>query len=400
MVLLIAAFTVVMAGPNLPTPLLPGYRAGLGLGAFGLTVLFSSYLIALVGVLLSAGWAAGRNSPRALLLLGLLLGVASDVSLAGGGSTLAGVLAGRVLSGFAVGLATGATAVLLRHHGALRSASATALCALLGSAAGTVLTAMLAQYLPLPRMLSYLVHAVVSLICIALLWSVREFAEPRLTDAGGADGGGRVVPQSALGRFSVASATGVCAWVTAGLMVALVPSYAAALLGATNLVVATSPVALYLAAACFGSIVAGRRSPGVELAAALAFMSVGLVLTALSGPVRSTAVLLLGAVVTGVGQGLAFRGGLFAALTLSAPDRHGAATSRFGALAYAGAAATTLGMGLLTGRLGLDTAFRWAAVLFAAAALVLGVLARRLFAEHAVVTVSDGSVASLPGGVE
>ncbi|MFI1094085.1 MFS transporter [Streptomyces sp. NPDC020917] len=384
-VVLITAFTVVMAGPNLPTPLLPGYRAAFGLGAFGLTVLFSTYLFVLVGVLSSAGRAARRGSPRALLLAGLLLGVVSDVCLAWGASALAGVLAGRALSGLAVGLSTGATAVLLRHHGQARSASATALCALLGSAVGTALTATLAQYLPWPRTLSYLVHAGFSLACAAFVASRREFAEPRRTDTigpGTSGPGGSVVRQGQLGRFAVASATGVGAWVTAGMVVALVPTYAAELLGATNLVVAVSPVVLYLLAACAGSLVAGRRPARLELAAAPALMAMGLALTALSGPVRSTAVLLSGAIVTGVGQGLGFRGGLFAALMVSAAGREGAATSRFSALAYFGAAVTTLGMGLLTGRLGLDVAFRWAAVLFAAFALVLGVLARRLFAAH------------------
>lgn len=377
---LIVAFTVVMAGPNLPTPLLPGYRAALGLGAFGLTVLFSTYLIALVAVLLSVGWAARRRSPRALLITGLLLGTAADACLAWGAATLAGVLAGRVLSGFAVGLSTGAAAVLLRRHGDHRSASATALCALLGSAAGTALTAVLAEYLPLPRMLTYLTHAVIGLTCVALLVADRVLAFPRRTDTGRFEGGGTVVRQGMLGRFSVATATGVGAWVTAGLMVALVPTYAAALLGATNLVVAAGPVVAYLVAACLGSTVAGRRAPRAELATAPALMAAGLILTALSGPWNATAVLFLGAVITGAGQGLGFRGGLFAALAVSAPDRQGAATSRFGALAYLGAALTTLGMGLLTGWLGLDTAFRCAAALFAVAALVLIVFARRLFA--------------------
>lgn len=381
-VALVTAFTVVMAGPNLPTPLLPGYRAGFGLGAFGMTVLFSTYLFVLVGVLSSAGRAARDGSPRALLLAGLLLGVLSDACLAWTASGLAGVLAGRALSGFAVGLSTGATAVLLRFHGQARSASATAMCALLGSAIGTASTATLAQYLPWPRTLSYVVHAAVSLACGAFVAARREFAEPRRARADGA-GGGSVVRQGQLGRFAVASAAGVGAWVTAGMMVALVPSYAAALLGATNLVVAAVPVVLYLLAASAGSMAAGRRPAHVELAAAPAFMATGLALTALSGPVHSTAVLMSGAIVTGVGQGLGFRGGLFAALTLSAAGHEGAVTSRFSALAYFGAAVTTLGMGLLTERLDLDIAFRWTAALFAAFALVLGVLARLVFAGHA-----------------
>lgn len=378
--LLIAAFTVVMAGPNLPTPLLAGYRAALGLDAFGLTVLFSAYLIALVAVLFGVGRVARRSTPRTLLLGGLLLSVASDVCLAWGATTLTGVLAGRVLSGFAVGLSTGTVSVLLRHHGGARAASATALCALLGSAAGTTLTAALAEYLPLPRVLTYVTHAVTCLVCAALVLGVRAYAEPRRADTGSGGHGGAVVRRGMLGRFSVACAAGAGAWVTAGLMVALVPSYTAELLGASNLVVAVSPVVLYLLAACAGSTAAGRRSPRSELVAAPALMAAGLALTALSGPARSLVLLLIGAGLTGAGQGLAFRGGLSAALATANRAREGAAASRFSALAYLGTAVTTLGMGVLTGQLGLDAAFRWAAALFALYALVTGWLTRRTFA--------------------
>lgn len=399
-VVLIAAFTVVMAGPNLPTPLLPGYRASLGLDAFGLTVLFSVYLVALVVVLSLVGWVARRSSPRALLLAGLLLGVASDLCFVWQPVTLAGVLSGRVLSGVAVGISTGAAAVLLRYHGGGRSASATALCALLGSAAGTALTALLAEFLPLPRELCYLVHAAVSTVCVVSLWVIREFAEPARADARGARGDTAMVRPNERGRFAVASAIGMGAWVTAGLMVALVPTYAVDLLGATSLVVAASPVVLYLGAACLGSMVAGRRSARTDLVAGPLFMAIGLALTALSGPTHSTVVLVLGAVITGIGQGLAFRGGLFAALTVSDPARQGVATSTFSAVAYFGAAATTLGMGLVTGWLGLDIAFRWASMLFGAAALVLGILAGRLFRQRAGEFVSAPSVVSLPGGVQ
>jgi hypothetical protein len=379
-VLLITTFTMVMAGPNLPTLLLPAYRLSLGMGPFGLTVLFSAYLVALVAVLFTVGHLARRTSPRSLVLAGLLLGVAADVLLAFTAHSLAGVLAARVLSGMSVGVATGATAVLLRHHGAQRAASATALCALLGSALGTALTAVLAQTLPLPGVLTYLVHAGACLSCAGLVAVRRALALPRRADTARADGGGSVVLPDAAGRYWVACGAGVSAWVTAGLTVALVPSYAAALLGATNLLVAAGPVVAYLLAASLGSVAAGRRTPATELALAPALMAAGLGLTALSGPWGLTVLLLLGAVITGFGQGLAFRGGLAAAQGAANALRQGEATSRYSALAYLGATVTTLGMGALTGWLGLDIAFRWAAALFGLAALALVVLARRVFA--------------------
>nr|WP_272917953.1 MFS transporter [Actinomadura rayongensis] len=375
--MVIAAFTIVMAGPNLPTPLFPYYRTALGLSAFGLTALVGVYLVALVAVLLSAVWFARRFSPRALVAGGLVLAAAGDAFLAVPPS-VAALAAGRVLHGVAVGVATGAVAVLLREHGTLRNGSLPALCALLGSAAGTAFTAVLAQYLPWPRTLAYVAHAVLALACAAALSAVRALGEPRRADAG-RSAGGAVVRPGELARFWSACAAGVAAWVTAGLVVALVPSYAVLLLHATNLVVVASPVVVFLVAACFGSVAAGRRPPRTEFTVAPALMAAGLALTALSGPWRSTAVLVVGALLTGAGQGLAFRGGFAVALTLSAPARHGVAASRYNAGAYLGAAVTALGMGLLVGRIGLDDAFRWAAVLFAAGAVLLAVVARRLF---------------------
>lgn len=391
-VLVIAAFTVVMAGPNLPTPLYPAYRAGLGLPAFGLTVLVGVYLVVLVPVLLSAGWAARRWSPRALLVAGLTLSAAADACLAFS-PTVGGIVAGRVLSAGAVGLSTGAATVLLRHHGRLRSASTPAVCTVLGSAAGTAFTAVLAEYLPQPTRLAYVAHALIGLACAGSLVAARALARPRRADTGRGAGGGTVIRPGEAGRFAIACGAGLAAWVTAGLIVSLVPTYAHALLHATNLVVSAGPVVAFLTAAGLGSIVAGRRPPRAELAVAPILMAAGLALTASSGPAHATAVLFLGAAITGTGQGLGFRGGLASALRAAAPARQAVASSRYSACAYLGAAAITLGMGLLTDRVGLDAAFRYAAVLFGAGAVVLAVLAYRRFGGPRL-----SGVGGLPGG--
>lgn len=375
--LVMAAFAIVMAGPNLPTPLYPHYRASLGLSPFGLTVLVGAYLVALVGVLLSAGWFARRSSPRALLTAGLVVMSVSDALLACPPTTVS-LVTGRALAGCAVGASTGAVAVLLGHHGSVRTGSVPAVCALLGSAAGTALTALLAEYLPCPQTLVYLVHAASSLVFGAWLWLVPALGRPRRGDTGRTEGGA-VVRVGAVARFRVACASGVAAWVTAGLVVALVPSYSVQLLQASNLVVVAIPVVVFLVAACGGSMAAGRWRPRAEVPIAALLMSAGLVMVAMSGPCRSTSILIAGTLVTGAGQGLGFRSGFAAVLSLSSPERHGVAASWYNAGAYLGAAVTTLGMGLIAGRVGLANAFWGAAVLFALGALALAVMALRLF---------------------
>ncbi|WP_433250315.1 MFS transporter [Actinomadura nitritigenes] len=375
--LVMAAFAIVMAGPNLPTPLYPYYRASLGLSPFGLTLLVGAYLVALVAVLLSAGWFARRSPPRALLTAGLVVMSVSDALLACPPTTM-GLVTGRALEGFAVGASTGAVAVLLGHHGSVRTGSVPAVCALLGSAAGTALTAVLAEYLPWPHTLVYLVHAAASLASGALLWLVPALGRPRRGDAG-RSAGGAVVRTGGLARFRVACASGIAAWVTAGLVVALVPSYSVLLLQASDLIEVAIPVVVFLVAAGGGSVAAGRWRPRAEIPIAALLMSAGLVMVAISGPCRSTSFLIVGTLVTGVGQGLGFRSGFAAVLALSSPERHGIAASWYNAAAYLGAAVTTLGMGLMAGGVGLGNAFWMAAVLFTAGALALAAMALKLF---------------------
>jgi hypothetical protein len=64
----------------------------------------------------------------------------------------------------------------------------------------------------------------------------------------------------------------------------------------------------------------------------------------------------LSALVGGCGQGLAFRGALSAVAGASPPDRRGAVISTLFVVAYAGISLPVIGVGVLTGPLGLEGA--------------------------------------------
>jgi MFS family permease len=374
------AFSAIMATPNLPTPLLPGYRRALGLSAFGLTVLFSVYLVVLVVVLLSVGRLSRRYSPRALLLTGIALAAAADGCL-GPGAHLIPVLAGRALTGAAVGASTGAAAVLLAHHGGGRERSATALCALGGAAAGTAAAALAADFLPWPNTTIYLLHLLI------LLASAVGIVVVPVGVQGAAIGRrprGRTSPRArGRGTFVIGSAVGAAAWITAGLVVSLVPTYSNELLGATDRVTSSSPVVGFLLAACAGARLGARRPARVELPVALILMCGGLAGVAVSGPLHSALLLFIAGGITGGGQGLGFRAGLATAVGGSDTARHGRVTVLYNAFAYLGATVTTLTLGVAATAGGLETAFRYAAVIFAGYGVVLIVFAARLRVEPA-----------------
>lgn len=107
------ALFLLLVGANLATPLYPLLQASLGLGSFGVTVAFSSYVLALIAGLLIAGHWSDHIGRRAALLLAVLLGLAGGLLFANAQDLLM-LSAGRALQGLGVALATGASSAALR----------------------------------------------------------------------------------------------------------------------------------------------------------------------------------------------------------------------------------------------------------------------------------------------
>lgn len=100
-------FAIGMLGTTLPTPLYGLYREELGFSEFMVTVVFAVYAFGVIAVLLLAGNFSDQVGRRPVLFIGLGLSVASAVCfLSEGGLPL--LFAGRLLSGFAAGLFSGA----------------------------------------------------------------------------------------------------------------------------------------------------------------------------------------------------------------------------------------------------------------------------------------------------
>lgn len=107
------AFTVVMMGTTLPTPLYPEYARELGFGSAMTTVIFATYAIGVMAALVGVGRFSDTIGRRPMLYAGLVLSLASAVLFIIGGS-LAILFVGRVISGFSAGIFTStATAAVI-----------------------------------------------------------------------------------------------------------------------------------------------------------------------------------------------------------------------------------------------------------------------------------------------
>ncbi|WP_433354680.1 hypothetical protein ACQP25_13620 [Microtetraspora malaysiensis] len=120
----------------------------------------------------------------------------------------------------------------------------------------------------------------------------------------------------------------------------------------------------------------GRPARTLELAG-LPLLAVGLVLLALAGSLSSLTLLLVATVIAGIGQGLAFLGGLTAVNEAAPVGRRADVLSTFYVIIYLGVGLPIIGVGVLATVAGLLAAVQYFACAVAVLCLaVLLILAR------------------------
>lgn len=351
-------FAVGMAGTTLPTPLYGLYREQIGFSELIVTVVFAVYAIGVIAALLIAGDFSDVLGRRPVLLSALGLSVLSAVCfLFQNGLPL--LFAGRLLSGFSAGLLSGAAtaAVLELAPPGLRARAAFAATAanMGGLGCGPLLSGILAQYAPWPLRLPFLVHIVLLMAALAVTGALPETVARR-TPRPPLHPQGMVVPPPARAAFVPAGLAAFAGFSLLGLFTAVAPGFLAQTLGVHNLAVIGAVVFSVFGSSTVGQLLTGRMGARRALPAGCLLMTAGMAVVATSLLTESLPVLVVGAMVGGLGQGMSFRAGL-AAVSAVAPDEHrGATISAFFVVAYVGISVPVVGVGALSLALGLRNA--------------------------------------------
>ncbi|MFD5731428.1 MFS transporter [Streptomyces sioyaensis] len=364
-------FAVGMAGTTLPTPLYGLYRAQLGFSELMVTVVFAVYALGVITVLLLAGNVSDEVGRRPVLLAALGLSAASALCFIFEGG-LPMLLLGRVLSGFAAGLFSGAaTAAVLELAGPGQEAQAgfAATAANMGGlGCGPLLSGLLAQYAPWPLLLPFLVHIALVAVAAVVTWLLPETVahphRPRTLRPQSLE-----LPPEVRGVFAPSAVAAFAGFSLLGLFTAVAPSFVGQTLDEHNLAVTGLIVFTVFLGSTAGQSLTERIGTRRALPLGCLVLVVGLLLVATSLAVTSLPVLVVGAVCGGIGQGLAFRAGL-TAVGRAAPAAHrGGTISAFFLVAYLGISLPVVGVGALTLALGL----RGAGLTFSACVIVVTV---------------------------
>ncbi|WP_027941838.1 MFS transporter [Amycolatopsis taiwanensis] len=377
--LLAVAFAIAMIGTTLPTPLYPIYQQAFGFGELLTTIVFATYAIGVVAALLLMGSWSDHLGRRPMLRAGLVLAAASAIVFVLADST-AWLFPGRVLSGLSAGIFTGtATAALVDVAPRGRKARAGLIAAgvnMGGLGLGPVLAGVLAQYAPGPLRLPYLVHlglvvvAAIAVECVAE--PVGRAHRPRLRPQRLA------VPAEVRPVFVRAAIAGFAGFAVLGLFTAVSPAFLDSVLHNTNRAVVGALVLAVFAASTAGQVASARIGDRPALLAGCAGLIAGMLLVGSSLPTASLPLLVTGAIVAGLGQGMGFRAGLTSVTVAGPADRRGEIISTYFVVLYIGIAIPVIGEGAAASAFGLVPAgMAFAAGVAVLAAIALALLTRR-----------------------
>jgi predicted MFS family arabinose efflux permease len=329
--LLAAVLCLLFVATAAPAPLYGVYQAEWHFSVTTLTAVFAVYAFVLLVTLLMFGSVSDYFGRRRTIVAGLAAyGMACGVFLAAG--DVAALFVARALQGVAVGLATGAlgAAMLeLQPEGSGLAPPVTSAAGPLGLAIGGFGASALVQYGPARTHLVWWLLLAAGLALVVAVLAVSESGaarsrarpsfRPRLR-----------VPREARGVFVVALPCLIGAWALSGFYLSLGPSLAAQLLRSQNLLWGGVVIALLFGVGVPITLAARNATPSKVMLGGCVALFTGAAITFVAIATRTSALLLAGTAVAGLGWGPAFLGAYGTIVALASPeDRAGLVAAIF-----------------------------------------------------------------------
>jgi MFS family permease len=349
-----AAFCVNLAFSAVPTPLYVIYQQRDHFSTLMITVVYAVYALGVIVSLFLGGHVSDWMGRRRVLVPALAVNVASALLFIAFPS-LPGLIIARIVSGVSIGLTTGtATAYLAELHlgaggsptGRRPQVVATA-ANLGGIGVGPLGAGLLAQFVPLPLVVPYVIFGGV-LVALALLIA---FA-PETASRPGPRPAWRpqrvTIPAHARGTFFAAMGAAAAAFAVYGVFNSLMPGFLAGTMHETSYAVAGAVAFSAFAAGAVAQIALGTASTATTLKVSVPVLLAGLALFTVGMWLPSLPLFVIGGVVTGAGGGLVFRGSLVAAAGTAPPESRAEVLAGFFLGAYVGLSAPVIALGVAT----------------------------------------------------
>ena len=342
------AFLIVMAFATLPSPLYGLYRERDGLSAFTITIVYAIWAAGTIAALIAVPFIAERIGRRGVMFAAVATMMVAAGELAAW-QALPGLLLGRLLTGFAVGMAAGTAVTYLielrlradpnASPGIARTIGTSVNVGALGI--GPLVAGCLAAWASHPLTLSYLVWIALGVVALVGLAAAPETGSPA---AARAPFSVRLPAPAGTATLAAFAANGLFAGLS-GLLLATTFHHAShALAGATLFIVFTAGV--------LSQLLTARLRASRVFALGTISMLVGLVLlvTAVRLSAPSLVLFLVSGGLIGAGAGAVFKGTTGLVLDGTAPENRVAMTAELLIALFVGLSVPVIGAGVALDR--------------------------------------------------
>lgn len=354
---LFGANVVMMATASAPSPIYPLYRERWGLSVTMLTVVFTVYVVGLLGALLTVGSLSDHLGRRPVLVAALLVAAAST-AIFWTADGIVSLLIARVVQGIATGTATGALAAGLVDLSPARrpqlGPTMTAVGTSIGMATGAGVVGLLVQSTSRPD--AY-VFPVLTLTFVVLAAVVLRIPEPPAPPAFRlASLRPRVrVPREVRPAFLASVPALVAGWAVTGLFLSLTPSLVSNVLHVRYGAAGGFSIAALFVSNSVGAFCSVRQTARHATSLGAVLPTLGAFALAVAIAVASAAVYVGGSVVAGLGVGLTFNGSLRAISAVTTATSRSEVFSAVYVISYAALSLPSLAAGVAAPSWGLET---------------------------------------------
>lgn len=342
-------FATLMLGGTLPIPLYTLWAPKFGFGALTTTLIFAAYTVGTIMALLTLANLSDQAGRRPLLLAAIA-SIAVSTTLFLVADSVVVLLLARLVSGVAAGVVT-ATATAALHEidetaEGTRSVRTATLANMGGLGLGAILAGVLAQSVGDPTHTVFWVYLTLLVLVAAAAWLLPETVSqphrPRLQIHR------PVLPaHSGRARFGQAAALVFVAFSILGLFSSLVPAFLHDVLHEGNLAIVGLIVGSVFLIAATTQLALNPDRASKAWAVAPLILVAGLAGIEAGLWAQSLGLFLAGTAVSGVGVGLAFKGGITITHELADPEHRAGLTATLFLAAYAGLTIPTVIVGVL-----------------------------------------------------
>lgn len=366
---------------TLITPLYLIYQQQFGFSQITLTLIYAAYVIGNIAALLFFGRVSDRVGRRRASLSAIAtLVVAALVFLFA--QSVAALYIARILSGLGIGIASGTgnawLAELVGKNDTTRAAIIGTSSNFLGLGFAPLLSGLLAQYAPWPLHLSFIVYLVILCGVAALVWFTQETV--RHPDIGHLEIRPKLsLPREIRGQFIAPAITGFGLMALVGFYAALMPAILSHYLHIKSHA-AAGALFFELATVVAIVIVTQRLASRTSMMSSLALMIPAAAAVVAAQVSALLWVMLVATAVVAVSAGLGYRGSLQVVNQIAPADKRAAVISSYFVCCFTGNALPVIGVGVLsslTNTTVADIAFACMIAVFAAVALIFGLVYRR-----------------------